>query len=414
VLEFEGVRLRRVREGVTEIFVPDPFFYKKGRTDYLPASLPVWYNPRMEINRDITLLVLDVYVKYFASDLDEIVYVEALGGTGIRGFRVSNELVGLLSLPIRVVLNDVNPPACRLMEFNRDRMGFGDVIDIFCFDANYLFHFLKKVKDYRLDVIELDPYGSPMPFVPSTAQVLRGKGGLGLISATDLAPLHGKFPRSGQRKYGAWLVRNKFEAEVATRALIYSVGREFSIYSKLFRPVFSLSYDGFIKIVGMVDKGKMKANSFWEKVVFLEYHVDDPYNSTFVSLDEIPARVVKGVKYIGPIWGGWLGDEYFCDLMLGELKNLPISMSSKRKIERFLRWLVGGYDLPLFVDLNDFSVYSGGYLPPIDSVVSYMKERGIRCSRTFFNFNAVKIELCEENLELLKGAIKSLSGASGG
>ena len=408
VMDFEGVKLRRIRENLTDIFVPDPFFYKKGRTDYLPASLPVWYNPRMEFNRDLTLLALSVYVKHFRYDSDEVTYVEALGGTGIRGFRVFVEIVKKRGFSVRVILNDVNPLACKLIEFNKKFFEFPDLIEVYCLDANYLFHHLKKSKGYSLDVIELDPYGSPMPFVPSTAQVLRGRGGLSIMTATDLAPLHGKYPRSGLRKYGVWLVRNKFEAETATRALIYAVGREFSIYSKAFKPVFSIAYDGFIKIAGIVDKGKIKANSFWDKVVFLRYDPENPYMSSFVTLEDIPKGDSGKVRYIGPLWGGGIGDEDFCYLMLNEIKEIPLSNSSKRRLERFLKWLIDGSDIPLYVDLNDFGKFASGQTPPVDDVVKALKNKGIISSRTFFNFNAIKMDLTQENLNELIEVISRL------
>ena len=51
-----------VREGKAEVFVPDPEYYVKTKGYYDPAWLPVFYNPRAELSRDLSVLLLRAYI----------------------------------------------------------------------------------------------------------------------------------------------------------------------------------------------------------------------------------------------------------------------------------------------------------------------------------------------------------------
>ena len=402
--DYQGIKLRRVKENLTEIFVPDPYYYKKSRTDYLPSTLPVWYNPKMEINRDSTILALATYINFYS--LDNITYVEGLAGTGMRGFRVYRELTDAKGLPIKVIMNDVNPEACKLLKFNWVDLGTPSSIEIYCEDINYLLlHYRKKENGGSLDAIEVDPYGSPMPFTPTVAQVLKGKNGLFLASSTDLAPLHGKFPMSALRKYAAWVEKNKFDSEVATRVLMYALGKEFSIYSKRLDILFAFIYDGFIRIIARVSKGKLKANRFWTQVGFLEYDLEEPYNSRFVEGGKIGARGGDNVKYIGPLWIGSICNEEFCEEMIKTIKDVKIDSGNAKRLERFLTWAIEGRDIPLFVDVNDICRRAKVKPPQVNSLIEKLREKGIRCTRTFFNHNALKVENLQENMAILEEEI---------
>ena len=404
---FDGIHVRLVREGGTEVFVPDPDHYFSGKTEYLPATLPVWYNPKMELNRDLTVLALATFFSHISDEEEEILYIEALAGTGIRGFRVFNEVGHYLrSSSLKVIINDIDPMACKLMKFNFEFFGSPDGLEVFCEDANFLLFWLRKKMNRKINAIEIDPYGSPMPFVPAAAQVIGGKNALFLASSTDLAPLFGKFPQSALRKYGAWIKKNRFEAELASRILLYAVGREFSMYSKRFIPLFTLFFDGFIKIIGTIKRGKIPANEFWESVGWLHYKIESVYRShfskTFDSCEEKE-------EVFGPMWIGSLCNPDFCEKMLATLKRLEIDEKNKERLERFIRWCLEGGDIPLYINIHDVCRRNGLSLKPINEIVEELRNRGFRASRTFFDFNAVKVMDLNNGLEAIKKILGSKS-----
>ncbi len=70
----------------------------------------IFYNPRMEMNRDITVVCLE--------SLPEVTtYVDAMAASGIRGIRIKKEV----SHPIEVTINDWDTAACELIKRNAEQ-----------------------------------------------------------------------------------------------------------------------------------------------------------------------------------------------------------------------------------------------------------------------------------------------------
>ena len=68
----------------------------------------------------------------------------------------------------------------------------------------------------RFDVIDLDPYGSPTPFLDAAVQSV-ADGGMLCITATDMAVLCGNSPETCYTKYGAIALKSKSCHEMALR-----------------------------------------------------------------------------------------------------------------------------------------------------------------------------------------------------
>jgi tRNA (guanine26-N2/guanine27-N2)-dimethyltransferase len=91
--------------------------YTEGRTTFLSAdvdhysgdkkqptsNLPVFYNPRMQLNRDLSVLFLTSYMKKHPVEL----MCEPLTGSGVRTLRYLNECPG----DFHAIMCDANPLA---------------------------------------------------------------------------------------------------------------------------------------------------------------------------------------------------------------------------------------------------------------------------------------------------------------
>jgi len=71
-----------------------------------------FYNPRMEMNRDITVACLEALP-------DITTYIDVMSASGIRGIRVKKEV----SRDIEVTSNDWDEPACELIKRNAETNG---------------------------------------------------------------------------------------------------------------------------------------------------------------------------------------------------------------------------------------------------------------------------------------------------
>ena len=73
-----------ITEGKAQMLVPNLKAYNVSPSDYAPSKAPVFYNPVMEFNRDLTVLAFRAYQKMVAH---EIRICEPLTSQGIRGIR---------------------------------------------------------------------------------------------------------------------------------------------------------------------------------------------------------------------------------------------------------------------------------------------------------------------------------------
>ena len=89
-------KIVNIEEGLTKIEFPE---YEK-----VSSAAPVFYNPHMELNRDLSILAIQVFQK---EQDREINICDLFGGSGIRGVRYKNEIDGVGDVSI----NDISETA---------------------------------------------------------------------------------------------------------------------------------------------------------------------------------------------------------------------------------------------------------------------------------------------------------------
>ncbi len=373
---FDDIKIRRIREGGTLYWIPDPHYYSRpGR--YLPAELPIFYNPAMELNRDLTLISIATYSELMDIDIEDITYIEALAGTGIRGFRVLNE-VGYAN----VILNDINPLCTRFMQFNAREFppSFRAHVAILNYDAN---HLLASIRLWRkpVDIIDIDPFGTPAPFIDSAIRALKRKNGLLLVTATDTAPLIGKFPNSALRKYGVWTAPTLCGGEIGVRSLIYFVHRIATKYSIAVRPLFGFFLGNFIKIAFLTIPGKRIVDKFWRKIGWININED-------INIAEKPFGEGKG--WIGPLWIDKMFDKEFVEVAIKKIDILPLNEKHKHKLKKWFSSELKTREILLYYDLEAISSGLKKPTPKTSVVAEILREKGYIAEPTHFNSKAVK------------------------
>ncbi len=406
--ELEDLKLVKIKEGFTDIFVPDPHYYKQKDTEYLPTSLPVFYNPVMEINRDLTIALTKMYMDQTIDD--KIYFVEAMAGTGIRGFRLLNEI---RDDRLYIIMNDASPTAFKLMKYNAEVFGYdSERLLLFNMDANYLFRKLHSDLHIKPSIIDIDPYGTPAPFVFNALSCLKKKMSMLLVTATDTAPLVGKFPNAALRKYGSRVVKNPFSKEIAVRVLTYMIGREGTILSIKTIPILGLFLHHFIRLVLITERGRRKADEFWQSVGWISFcPVCNSYDVTR-GITSFPSSqcFIKGhgnTEIIGPIWV----DPIFDPDYIGSLINVIERQNSinKKNREKMLEILHNERevsDLIFYYDIQDIARRLRVSTPQINVVVEFLKKKGFRASRTHFNPTAIKTDA---SIHFLIEAVKEIA-----
>jgi len=183
----------------------------------------VFYNPVQEFNRDISIMTIREFAKVKAEELaargkdatQGISALEALSATGLRSVRYMKEIESLRTL----VSNDIDPTATELMKKNFEFNTCPDTkYQIYTEDAIDLMNMMRKDKRH-FDVVDLDPYGTAVPFLESAIQAI-SDGGLLAVTCTDMAVLCARTPHVCFYKYGGAPLPKPYCHEMALRIVL--------------------------------------------------------------------------------------------------------------------------------------------------------------------------------------------------
>ncbi|MCK4239729.1 MAG: 50S ribosomal protein L11 methyltransferase, partial [Candidatus Lokiarchaeota archaeon] len=141
------------------------FLHSVDKNNIPSKSMVVFYNKKMEINRDITNLAIMAYNKLF--NQNKLVIVDSMAASGIGSIRMLKECKNVK----KIYINDINPIAIDLIKKNIQINNLKDeesLIKISKKSANLLFSELALMKqDEKPDIISIDPFGTPNLYIDS-------------------------------------------------------------------------------------------------------------------------------------------------------------------------------------------------------------------------------------------------------
>jgi len=370
------MKLRKYVEGLVSVIAPDLEEYKVGR-HVEPAWAPVFYNPRMSLSRDVGVAV----VAAFARDTrGSPLIVEPLSATGVRGLRYLVE-----GAPhARLILNDIDPLAYQLMRINVAENRVGSRVAVLNTDARLLLDFL-AMKGFKADIVDLDPFGSPAPFIEPAIRVVRN-GGLLCATATDLPPLIGIYPDTCLRKYGSRSMRTEYSLEVGARILLAYIAREAGKFGRYIEPMLTQATDHYIRVCVKLRRSRKKAVRQLKELKLALHCRKCLYRGLALPGETLSKCPVcgHGLDSVGPVWGGELWCSSFLDRVIQEYRMRQYLSKRGLRILNLMRREVGAPPLYYRVD-----TLSGHYRlaeePSPHSVVERLKREGIEASLTHFD-----------------------------
>ncbi len=331
-----------------------------------PTKIPVFYNPYSKLSRDLTVMLLESY------GMEGLVAAEPLGGSGVRGIRLLLET----SKVKKVVLNDINSKAVKVMEINSRVNNVLDRVEINHGDAN-IFLALRSPSELRFSYVDIDPVGSPTRFLENGLRACR-TGGLIGVSATDLASLVGRHPAACLKKYDALTFSCDFSKEIALRILAGYVVRAGMPLNIAATPRLSIYHRHFIRVFLSVERGRGRCLRLLERLGWLQF-CSECFSIRTYRITEPPGGRCqycgKPARTAGPLWHGPLHDPDLISSMMDR---------DGRYLEagRLLKKAAGELDLPGFLTVRTIAKRLS--LPPVSphKVVEALRERGFRASLT--------------------------------
>ena len=254
-------------------------------------------NPAMAPARTRSVLLLKDALEYnwLAPKEKPIRAFDAMCSTGVRIRRWRNEIPIDLQDRLRITGNDLNdfaiswakhshnqnlPEYTENIEMNFDRYGSMSQREA----VNGIFFQKMDAKlamaDASYQWIDIDPFGSPVPFIDSAIQSLARTGVLE-VTATDTAALTGSSLSSQKRRYDSQGIVDDYAHDDAVRVLLGLIAKIAAMHDRVIKPIMSLFDGHHVRVSVLVKTSKEGASDFQENIGYR------------LRCDDLPYRFIK-------------------------------------------------------------------------------------------------------------------------
>lgn len=376
-----------VTEGAVKVLVPKLSAFVKDPSEYAPSKAPVFYNPVMEINRDITILLVQAHQISLGRDID---VCEPLAGSGIRGVRLATEIRGVKA----VTMGDINENAYRLAACNVQINGLNKIVVVKKKEANYLLNSHSAPRK-RFDVVDIDPFGSPVPFLDSALRALRNKG-LIALTATDMASLSGVHPKACIRKYGGKPLRTEYCHELAVRLLAGCLASVAGKHDLGVEVVFSHRGEHYVRVYAAIRYGARSADENEKKMGFILhcfkcFHREVARGPLWIEHKLTCSECGSTLSAAGPLWIGSISSPEVCKMMDKELETRRLRHA--HKIEKMLGLIADESNGPAtYFVIDDMCDALNLQVPSSRKVIDALKVEGFCVTPTHFSTRGVRTD----------------------
>lgn len=333
--------MKQISEGKVVILVHEGKISKK---------LPVFYNPVMKLNRDLSIILLKSLKR------QGLRIADPLAGSGVRSLRFLKELPKNQIKEIHV--NDVKKDFLKIFKLNlrKNKLKLSKKIKLSNQDAN-----LFLLQNRGFDYIDIDPFGTPNPFLDSAVKSIN-RNGILAVTATDTSSLCGTYENACKRKYWAKPLHNYLMHEIGLRILIRKVQLIAGQYKKALYPLLCYSKDHYMRAFFSCEQGKSKVDKILSLHKFFE-------------------------KDIGPIWTGRLCDSALIKGMIKDTKDKE-GLKFLQLLKEEEIGLAGFYDIHWLA-----KKYKLRELPKKRDILFLLKKSGFKAVETHFSGSGIRSDI---------------------
>lgn len=318
---------------------------------------------------------------------------EPLTGSGVRTLRYLNECRG----DFKAILCDANPLAAETAQKNVEALGFSNRAEVVHGDAKLLL--MSKSREQRFDFVDIDPFGTPAPYLYAAVQSINPREGLLAITATDMPVLCGVHPKIALRRYGGFSTRTPYTHEIAVRLLngfIYNVAGACDCSIK---PLAVLSTDHYVRTWVKIEANRTEANLQAREIGTILYctgcmHSEIRALSMKVedsSFEHQKDGCTGPIRVAGPLWIGELfSTEYLMDTIKAH-ENVDRE-TYHRRVPDMLEKMMGESALTNrpYIDIHSLCDLYNLTPPKNQIIIDGLKEQGFEVTRTHFKPTAIR------------------------
>jgi tRNA (guanine26-N2/guanine27-N2)-dimethyltransferase len=378
--------------------------------------------------------------------------LDALSASGLRALRYAKELPFVTS----VTANDLSSEATKAIKTNVDhnQLPYPRIIQVNT--GNAVAHMTKFAKQEipgsfsnKYTVVDLDPYGTAIPFLDAAVQAT-SNGGLLCVTCTDSAVFNSMgYLEKTYSQYGGVPMRGHICYEGGLRLILHSIATAAARYGISIEPLLSLSIDYYARVFVRLRRSPAEVKTLAGKNMIV-YSCDDGCGSfktqylarsvykdgkigkmmTKVSPVQAPSSNTRcehcnGKMHLaGPMWGGPIHNPSFIRRILDTLPTLDgevygtlprlkgmlttaleetelypsndFEMKKDESIDeapRFARMPAGMLDHhPFFVNPSDLGRILHTRAPAANELKGALRHLGYRAERTHCYAGAVKTD----------------------
>ncbi|OCF36687.1 N2,N2-dimethylguanosine tRNA methyltransferase [Kwoniella heveanensis BCC8398] len=268
----------------------------------------------------------------------------------------------------------------------------------------------------RVDVVDLDPYGTAAPFIDAALGCI-ADGGLLAITCTDLAVLAGQqYPEKCYSNYGGTNVHAEYTHEAALRLVMHSLATCAARYGRYITPLLSFSIDFYVRLFIRVDTRpeQVKRLASQTGVVFTCNYCQSPVIQPFGKI--IEKETAKGARMTafktvagptatngshcdecgstmhlgGPLWIGPLQDPAFAKRVIADVTAQEKEYKTCSRMLGMLTLAAQELPDPFFFTANRVAKSVHAPSMPMNKVLSALLNAGYKVSRSHALAGAVK------------------------
>ncbi|KAI0818751.1 N2,N2-dimethylguanosine tRNA methyltransferase [Irpex lacteus] len=355
--------------------------------------------------------------------------LEALSATGLRSIRYAKEIP--LVKYVQVIANDLSPTAAEAMRRNVELNGLGPTklgevettagagteppteqkthqpkVRVNEGDACALMY-SHRAPQARVDVVDLDPYGTAAPFIDAAVQCV-SDGGLLCVTCTDLAVLAStNYSEKCFSNYGGVSVKAEYCHESALRLVLHTISTSAARYGRYIQPLLSLSIDFYVRLFIRVSTSPLEVkklaskNSTYYVCTHCQSFYEQPLGKTVTTVHEGNGSTNHSFKthsgppvgdrcpecnstlhVAGPMWNGPIHDKEFVSQVLKHVEENENKYGTSPRMKGMLTVANEELDTAFYFTPSKVSSFFHCVCPSLNQIVSALLHAGHPVSRS--------------------------------
>ncbi|KAH7871815.1 N2 N2-dimethylguanosine tRNA methyltransferase [Lentinula edodes] len=378
----------------------------------------------------------DVQVDY------KITILEALSATGLRSIRYAKEI----PLVKYVLANDLSSTAVAAMKRNVELNGLGPSKELEeTGSAKQANTHLGKVRvnegdacalmyshrTDRVDVVDLDPYGTAAPFIDAAVQAVKDEGLL-CITCTDLSILAtNNYPEKCFSNYGGLPLKAEYSHEAALRLVLHAASTSASRYGRYIEPLLSLSIDFYVRLFIRVNSSPYQVKkaltktssyfvctscqSFYEQPLGRVVEKQGSRENVNTIYKTQPGPTVggkcpeceSGLHIAGPMWSGPIHDTDFVSKVLQHTESHKDLYGTASRMQGMLTVAKEELHTKFYFTPTKIAGFFHCQTPSLEETTSALLHAGHQVSRSHASPGSLKTTgTCEDVLDVFRSWVK--------